>query len=432
MAPRPGSISLPGNERRRRSKLLVEELEENLESHHQRASTLQHLRPFRLIGRSRPLFAWPLAYMGETELAKIHSVSLREFYEKQNEQIEAFEKVDDLLDNRAVHISLIEEYGDDIDAPNPLRRGRRPKTVNNQDYSTNQSSLIRFWIDVNLIVNILLMAGKLVVWWLTASLSIIASLVDSALDLLSTIIIYVSARVADRRDWKTKHAFPVGRSRLEPIGVLVFSVIMVVSFLKIADESVEGLLQGPVDPVQIGTPSLIIMGMTIGIKVIIWIKCRTVNSSSIHALAQDAETDVKFNFFSILFPVIGHWLWIWQLDAFGALVLSLYVVYSWYNTAMEHIDNLTGAAATPQERQTLLYLCMRFSQKIIYITALNAYHAGDRLIVEVDLILDPSLSMRDAHDLGEALQYALETMPIVERAFVHLDYRLGNYSGHME
>lgn len=425
-------MSGPGEERRRRSKILVDELEGDTTNHHQRASTLQHLRPYRLIGRSRPLCQWPLAFVSIEKLSKIRSPALREFYIRQNAQIEAFEKVDDLLDNRAVHINLIEEYGDDIGTLNPTRRDVAPRSIKLDNWSTTTPKTILFWIHVNLIANVLLMAGKLVVWWLTSSLSVVASLVDSALDLLSTIIIYISASMADRRDWKTKHAFPVGRSRLEPIGVLVFSVIMVVSFLKIADESIEGLLQGATDPVRIGSPSLIIMTMTIGIKIVLWIKCSTIPSSSIQALAQDAETDVKFNFFSILFPVVGYWLWIWQLDPVGALLLSLYVVYSWCNTALEHIDNLTGAAATPQERQMLLYLCTRFSEKIKYITALNAYHAGDRLIVEVDLILDPSLSMRDSHDLGEALQYALETMPVVERAFVHLEYRLGNYSGHME
>lgn len=52
----------------------------------------------------------------------------------------------------------------------------------------------------------------------------------------------------------------------------------------------------------------------------------------------------------------------------------------------------------------------------------RAYHIGDRLLVEVDIVLPPDCPLQEAHDVGEALQNALEMMENVERAFVHLDY----------
>jgi divalent metal cation (Fe/Co/Zn/Cd) transporter len=74
---------------------------------------------------------------------------------------------------------------------------------------------------------------------------------------------------------------------------------------------------------------------------------------------------------------------------------------------------------------------MRFAQPIRHITNLAAYHAGDRVNVEVDVVLDEGMSLRDSHDLGESLQYVLESVPGVERAWVHVDYRRGNLKGHM-
>lgn len=47
---------------------------------------------------------------------------------------------------------------------------------------------------------------------------------------------------------------------------------------------------------------------------------------------------------------------------------------------------------------------------------------GDRLLVEVDIVLPPECPLHEAHDVGEALQDALEMLEHVERAFVHLDY----------
>lgn len=80
----------------------------------------------------------------------------------------------------------------------------------------------------------------------------------------------------------------------------------------------------------------------------------------------------------------------------------------------------------------LLYLTMRFAKTIKNIQGLQAYHAGDKLNVEVDIVLDENTSLRDSHDLGESLQYVLESVPTVDRAFVHLDYASYNLPSHMQ
>ena len=48
------------------------------------------------------------------------------------------------------------------------------------------------------------------------------------------------------------------------------------------------------------------------------------------------------------------------------------------------------------------------------------------------MVLDEGMSLRDSHDLGESLQYVLESVPYVDRAFVHLDYRSDNLPNHMQ
>lgn len=92
---------------------------------------------------------------------------------------------------------------------------------------------------------------------------------------------------------------------------------------------------------------------------------------------------------------------------------------------------MTGAAAPAEDRNVLLYLTMRFAKTIESIQGCQAYHAGDKLNVEVDVVLNESMSLRDSHDLGESLQYVLESVPSVDRAFVHLDYAGYNLPSHL-
>jgi divalent metal cation (Fe/Co/Zn/Cd) transporter len=42
--------------------------------------------------------------------------------------------------------------------------------------------------------------------------------------------------------------------------------------------------------------------------------------------------------------------------------------------------------------------------------------------VEVDIVLDGDMRLREAHDIGESLQIKLEALDLVDRAHVHLDF----------
>jgi divalent metal cation (Fe/Co/Zn/Cd) transporter len=128
---------------------------------------------------------------------------------------------------------------------------------------------------------------------------------------------------------------------------------------------------------------------------------------------------------------VGFYGRIWWLDALGGLLLSIFVVLQWSQTSAQHIRNLSGFSATPDERNLLLYLTMRFATSIRKIQNLRAYHAGDKLFVEVDIVLPANMPLKDSHDLSEVLTYFLESVPIVERAFVHVDYTSYNAPTHM-
>ena len=168
------------------------------------------------------------------------------------------------------------------------------------DSAESGSSIVTVAIYINLAANIVLLIGKIVVIVLTSSLSVLASLVDAALDFLSTAIVWTTTKMISHKD---QHKYPVGRRRLEPIGVLVFSVIMITAFFQVALQCFQRLISDDRSIVQLTAPSIIIMASTVIIKFGCWLWCRLIKNSSVQALAQDAMTDVVFNIFSIIFPI---------------------------------------------------------------------------------------------------------------------------------
>ncbi|KAI9925940.1 hypothetical protein MW887_005746 [Aspergillus wentii] len=431
-------------------------------------------RGLKLIGKSNPRYEWHQYYKPDDELKKLRK-PLREYHEKNNSLIAQYLYIDRLLDS-PVPGHLINEYTNNQSPPysdgslspshsNPaeplpkttkikrtprdlyripsestLLLPREPSETRinnpvhdieaNHIHSHDASGQVIAWaIWINFIANILLLVAKIAVMTMTSSLSVLASLVDAALDFLSTAIIWATATLIRKQD---RSLYPISRRRLEPLSILVFAVIMVTSFFQVALSSGQRLISDDHTIVNLTIPSIAIMGSTVLVKGLCWVWCRLIPNSSVQALAQDAMTDVVFNIFSIIFPLVGTFTKLWFLDPLGGLLLSLYIMWNWGSTAGEHIQHLTGAAASPTDHSILLYMTMRFSGIIQKIQELKAYHAGDKLNVEVDIVLDEGTSLRDSHDLGESLQYMLESVPTVERAFVHLDYDPWNLPSHMD
>ncbi|KAJ5192037.1 cation diffusion facilitator 10 [Penicillium cinerascens] len=228
----------------------------------------------------------------------------------------------------------------------------------------NDDPIVTLAIWVNMIANAILLGGKIIVIISVPSMSILASLVDAMLDFLSTAIIWTTSLLISSSQ-QDQYRYPVGRRRLEPVGVLVFSIIMITSFVQVGLECVQRLASPKQEILELGLPAIIIMVTTIVIKGAVWIWCRLVKNSS------------------------------------------------------------------PDERNLLLYLTMRFVTAIRQIQNLRAYHAGDKLFVEVDIVLSAVTPLKDSHDLSEVLTYFLESVPILDRTFVHVDYTSYNAPTHI-
>nr|POE92993.1 metal tolerance protein 3 [Quercus suber] len=374
----------------------------------------------------------------DDELKQIKNKGVRKFYERQNDRLNDWLEVD------AVVMAVADDVLESMD-PDPDNDGVRERAGGLQEMSGNISSFLpedeqarrqkaatraKWAININVIANIALLAGKLVAATQSGSLSLIASLVDSALDLLCTVIVWTTNKLVGWRLNYLQKKFPVGRKRLEPLGILVFSIIMVISFLQILQESVEKLMPLKGEAEELPPTAVGALLATIIVKGIIWFGCTPIKTTQVQALAQDCKTDVIFNTLSLLFPFIGAKAHVWWLDPAGAGLLSLFIIYDWASTCFENVTRLSGQAASDQLNKKLMYLAYRFSPVVSGFKSVTAYHAGDGIWAEFDILLDENTKLHTTHDIAETLQYCCEGLDEVDRAFVTTDYSSSGPTGH--
>lgn len=120
----------------------------------------------------------------------------------------------------------------------------------------------------------------------------------------------------------------------------------------------------------------------------------------------------------------------WWIDPMGAIILSLLISCLWLRTAYSEFQLLIGVSADTSFLQHVTYISMTHSPLITSLDTVRAWHSGPRLIVEVDIVMERERSLQETHDVAEELQMKLESLPDVERCYVHVDYETSHVPEH--
>ncbi|KAF4982015.1 hypothetical protein FZEAL_2265 [Fusarium zealandicum] len=275
--------------------------------------------------------------------------------------------------------------------------------------------------------NVVLSALQLFAAISSGSLSLFTTMADSIFDPLSNLTLILSARAIRRVD---PRRFPAGKARLETLGNIVFCFLMIAVSLIIIAFACQELVQKKEEK-KFFLPSVIAVCCAFATKFALFLYCWALKDkySQINILWQDHRNDLLINGFGILTSVGGAKL-IWWIDPMGAIILSVLISGIWLHTAFDEFLLVVGVTASVDTQQLITYVCVTHSDAILGIDTVRVYHSGPRLIAEVDIVMDPSQSLQESHDVAEALQSKLEDLPDVERAYVHIDYETTHKPEH--
>ena len=278
---------------------------------------------------------------------------------------------------------------------------------------------------ISLLVNVMLFLIKISVFVVTNSFAVVAALTDSFCDLVSQTIIFYTQKAVRR----PSPSYPAGRTRLEPVGILIMSVLMIILSFSVIFGSAFTLYGLYVVKsgftVEYSLWSVILLVVTIALKFILWLYCKQFSHSPIAmALAEDHRNDVLSNGTALIAVCIAsqYHKEVW-VDPVGGLLISLYIIAVWYHIGKEQSNKLIGQIAD-DENMNKLHLFIRRQLKIEQSDyALHGFHIGRNMLIELRLIYKKCTDYTKLCDLCVGLQQKLEDFVFVERAYVHFDYQ---------
>ncbi|KAL5976944.1 Metal tolerance protein 10 [Asimina triloba] len=275
-------------------------------------------------------------------------------------------------------------------------------------------------IRVSNVANMVLFLAKVYASLESRSLAVVASTLDSLLDLLSGFILWFTAYAMRRPN---QYHYPVGKKRMQPVGIIVFASVMATLGLQILFESIRQLVsktRPSLDPVKERWTIGIMVSVTV-VKFVLMIYCRRFKNEIVRAYALDHLFDVMTNSTGLVTAVLAV-SYYWWFDPAGAILIAVYTMSTWARTVMENVWSLIGKTAPPDFLTKMTYLVWNHHEQIKHIATVRAYAFGTHYFMEVDIVLPGDMPLSVAHNIGETLQEKLEQLPEVERAFVHIDF----------
>ncbi|XP_075646333.1 metal tolerance protein 9-like isoform X1 [Castanea sativa] len=286
----------------------------------------------------------------------------------------------------------------------------------------------RMAIHISNTANVVLFAAKIFASVMSRSLSVIASTLDSLLDLLSGFILWFTSHAMRNPN---QYSYPIGKKRMQPVGIIVFASVMATLGLQILLESGRQYVnksEPEKDPVKERWMIGIMCSVTI-VKFALMVYCRRFKNKIVKAYAQDHFFDVVTNSVGLAAAVLAI-RYYWWIDPTGAVIIALYTMNTWTKTVFENVYALIGRTAPPEYLAKLTYLIWNHHEDIKHIDTVRAYTIGTHYFVEVDVVLPHDMILNKAHNIGETLQEKLEQLPEVERAFVHIDFEYTHRPEH--
>jgi cation diffusion facilitator family transporter len=262
----------------------------------------------------------------------------------------------------------------------------------------------------------------------SGSLSLFTTMADSIFDPLSNVTLILCNRAAKQVNTQK---YPAGKARIETVGNVFFSFIMMAVSLILVAFSCQELAEG--GDASFHLPAVVAVAVAFTVKLCLFLYCWALRNkySQIRILWEDHRNDLFINGFGILTSVGGSKIE-WWIDPMGAIILSLLILSLWLHTAIGEFKLLLGVTAQPDILNMITYVAMTHSEDSIKgIDTVRAYHSGPRLIIEVDVVMDRNERISVCHDVAEELQGKLESLPNVERAFVHIDYETMHKPEHL-
>ena len=265
----------------------------------------------------------------------------------------------------------------------------------------------------------ILVVTKTFAWWVSGSLTIQASLLDSFSDLFSSMINFFAVRYS-RKPANDEYRF--GHGKAEALAGFVQSILIMASTAWIVWHAYQH--HEMIQNITHHSVALWVMAfstvLTLGLVLFQIYTIKHTNSIAVKADFLHYQADILSNIAAIVALVALSWYGIGWIDTAFGIGIALFLLVGSWSILKQSSNILMDKELEPLVRYDILKH-IQSHPKVIDAHDLRTRSTGQQDFIQVHVTLDPTLSLKDAHVIGDEVEASLKKSHPKSEILIHLD-----------
>ena len=273
---------------------------------------------------------------------------------------------------------------------------------------------------LSIVSNSVMVILKIIVGFLTGSVAIISEAIHSGMDLMASVIAYVSVRTSNQPPDRTH---PYGHGKIENVSGTIETLLIVVAGIWIIVESAEKIAH----PEPIRLPVLGIVVMLFG-ALVNWIVGRSIQrvgeetnsvamkSNALH-LITDVYTSLGIAVSLALVSITGWYI----LDPLIAIGIALFIMKEAFQLGKESFLPLVDVSLSSEERRRIEEIIRRYKDQYIEYHDLRTRRSGAEEHIYLHLVVPSNKNVHDAHELCDHIEQDIKKVFSQAQVLIHIE-----------
>lgn len=262
---------------------------------------------------------------------------------------------------------------------------------------------------------------KMVVGVFSGSIAVLASAIDSLLDLTVSMFNYFALHTAEKNP---DEKFHFGRSKVEPLAAVIEGVVISFSALFILYEAISKIIRPREMGYMIESITVMIISLVVTAALVTYLSyvAKKTDNMVIRADALHYKSDL-FSNAAILFALVAiNFTNIPLIDPVLGIVIAFYMIYSAVPIIKEGILMLLDAALEAEDIEKIKEL-LESEEDIKTYHLLRTRESGSHIFISFHAVFNVSISLYEAHLVSDRLEAKLKALFAEKKThiLIHMD-----------
>lgn len=245
--------------------------------------------------------------------------------------------------------------------------------------------------------NLFLALLKTGTWVYTDSLSIQSEAVNSWVDTVYSIVVFLGIYLSTR---DANEKYPEGHHRLEPFVSIVVGIAIIITGIAVANNAILSILSPTSDITDafLGIATLIVTAIVKYVMYLYTVKKEDdISSPLLIAVATDNKNDLLTVLVAFI-GLIGYTIGLTNLDAIAAFIVSLAIAYSGADILYENTGYVLARSVDKDEKNSIIEAAEK-AEHVKGVHDVQIHYSGPKVDISMHLEVDGGITIEKAHNI---------------------------------